>query len=281
MKIATYTHAGVTTLGELKDDVAIPLARPIRGAEQHLMALAGLAETLHRGEQPEPIGPSVPRAEIELLAPVPRPGKFLCIGLNYRDHAAEAGMEVPKEPVVFNKFATSVVAHEAAVQIPAGADKLDYEAELAIVIGRRAREVSVEEAGEYILGYTCVNDISERGWQFSDGQWARAKGSDGFGPMGPAIVTGDALKNPGDLGIRLRLNGETMQDSRTDQLVFGVHELVAFLSRHFTLEPGDVISTGTPPGVGFARKPPVYLKDGDVMEVEIDGIGLLRNTISG
>ena len=280
MKIATYTHAGVITFGELQDDVAVPLARPIRGAEQHLKALSDLAETLHRGDKPEPIGPSVPRSEVELLAPVPRPGKFLCIGLNYRDHAAESGMDVPKEPVVFNKFATSVLAHDAAVQIPVGADKLDYEAELAFVIGRRARNVSVEEAGEYILGYTCVNDISERGWQFSDGQWARAKGSDGFGPMGPAIVTGDALSDPGDLGIRLRLNGETMQDSRTDQLVFGIPALVAFLSRHFTLEPGDVIATGTPPGVGFARKPPIYLKSGDVMEVEIDGVGLLRNTIA-
>ena len=156
---------------------------------------------------------------------------------------------------------------------------MDYEAELAFVIGRRARDVSEAEARHYVLGYTCVNDVSERAWQFGDGQWARAKGADTFGPMGPAIVTGDALADPHDLGIRLRLNGETMQDSRTDQMVFGIDALVSFLSRHFTLEPGDVVATGTPPGVGFARKPPVVLHDGDVMEVEIDGVGLLRNPV--
>ena len=218
---------------------------------------------------------------VRLLAPVPRPGKVVCIGLNYRDHARESGMAIPERPVVFSKFTTSVIGPERPVVVPAISAQVDYEAELAVVIGRWARRVPKESALEYVLGYTNFNDVSARDLQFADQQWQRGKSCDTFGPMGPYLVTADEVKDPHRLGIRLRLNGQTMQDSNTDQLIFGVGELVAFLSESITLEPGDVIATGTPPGVGFARKPPVFLKPGDVMEVEVEGLGVLRNPVSG
>lgn len=219
------------------------------------------------------------RSEAYWFAPVPRPGKVICIGLNYRDHAAESNMAIPEKPVVFSKFATAVIAPGEPVILPATSKQVDYEAELAVVIGRRAKNVSENRALDYVLGYTVFNDISARDFQFADGQWQRGKSCDTFAPMGPKIVTADAVPDPHKLSIKLRLNGRTMQDSNTDQLIFGVPELVAFLSETITLEPGDVIATGTPPGVGFARKPPVFLKAGDVMEVEIEGLGTLNTPV--
>jgi 2-keto-4-pentenoate hydratase/2-oxohepta-3-ene-1,7-dioic acid hydratase in catechol pathway len=221
----------------------------------------------------------LPRASAQLLAPVPRPGKFLCIGLNYRDHALEQGAEIPKSPLLFSKFSTSVAAPGQAVEIPAGSEKLDYEAELGVVIGRRARGVGADEALEHVLGYCCINDISARDFQFADGQWQRGQSCDTFGPMGPFIATTDELPDPHALRIQLRLNGKTLQDSSTAQLIFDVPTLIAFLSRSITLEPGDVIATGTPPGVGVARKPPDFMQAGDRVEVEIDGLGVLANPI--
>jgi 2-keto-4-pentenoate hydratase/2-oxohepta-3-ene-1,7-dioic acid hydratase in catechol pathway len=219
------------------------------------------------------------RADAYWLAPVPRPGKLICIGLNYRDHAAESNMPIPERPVVFSKFSTAVIAPGEAVVIPATSEQVDYEAELAVVIGRRAKNVSAREAFAYVLGYTAFNDISARDFQFADGQWQRGKSCDTFAPMGPFIVTTDEIPDPHKLSIKLRLNGQTMQDSNTDQLIFGVPELIAFISETITLEPGDVIATGTPPGVGFARKPPVFLKPGDGMEVEIEKIGVLGTAV--
>jgi 2-keto-4-pentenoate hydratase/2-oxohepta-3-ene-1,7-dioic acid hydratase in catechol pathway len=218
---------------------------------------------------------------VRLLAPVPRPGKVVCIGLNYRDHARESGMAIPERPVVFSKFSTSVIGPERPVVTPAISAQVDYEAELAVVIGRCARRVPKESALDHVLGYTNFNDVSARDLQFADSQWQRGKSCDTFGPMGPYLVTADEVKDPHRLAIRLRLNGQTMQDSNTDQLIFGIAELIAFLTESITLEPGDVIATGTPPGVGFARKPPVFLKPGDVMEVEVEGLGVLRNPVSG
>ncbi|HXG66397.1 MAG TPA: fumarylacetoacetate hydrolase family protein [Blastocatellia bacterium] len=219
------------------------------------------------------------RDRARLLAPVPRPGKLICIGLNYRDHAAESNMPIPERPVVFSKFATSVATPDQPVVIPATSAQVDYEAELAVVIGRRAKGVPRDRALDYVLGYTNFNDVSARDFQFADGQWQRGKSCDTFAPMGPYIATTDEIPDPHRLSIRLRLNGQTMQDSNTDQLIFGVPELVSFLSETITLEPGDVIATGTPPGVGFARKPPVFLKPGDVMEVEIAGLGVLSSPL--
>src|SRR6266498_5838353 len=208
------------------------------------------------------------RTEAYWLAPVPRPGKLICVGLNYRDHAAESNMPLPEKPVIFSKFSTSVVGPEEPVVLPKTSSQVDYEAELAVVIGRRAKHVALENALDYVLGYTMINDVSARDFQFGDGQWQRGKSCDTFAPMGIAIVMKDEIPDPHNLWIRLRLNGQTMQDSNTEQLIFGVPELIVFLSETITLEPGDVIATGPPPGVGFARKPPVFLKTGDVMEVE-------------
>lgn len=219
--------------------------------------------------------------DVLLLAPVPRPGKLICIGLNYRDHAEESGMAIPKSPVVFSKFPTSVVGPSGPVVLPLGSTEVDYEAELAVVIGRRTSQIAAEDSYAHVLGYTNLNDVSARDFQFADGQWQRGKSCDTFAPMGTYIATTDEIPDPQALSIKLRLNGETMQDSSTDQLIFGVPELVSFLSQTITLEPGDVIATGTPPGVGFARKPPVYIHDGDRMEVEIEGLGILENPVTG
>jgi 2-keto-4-pentenoate hydratase/2-oxohepta-3-ene-1,7-dioic acid hydratase in catechol pathway len=221
----------------------------------------------------------VPRPAVRLLAPVPRPGKLIAIGLNYRDHAAESNMPIPEKPVVFSKFTTSVIGPNEPVVLPETSEKVDYEAELAVVIGRRAKHVARERALEFVLGYTIINDVSARDFQFADGQWQRGKSCDTFAPMGVYIATTDEIPDPHQLWIKLRLNGQTMQDSNTSQLIFGIPELVSFLSETITLEPGDVIATGTPPGVGFARKPPVFLKPGDQMEIEIQGLGTLANPV--
>lgn len=219
------------------------------------------------------------RDEVEIVSPVPRPGKIICIGLNYRDHAEESGMAIPTSPVIFSKFSTCSIGPNEPVIIPEGSTQTDYEAELAFVIGRRAQNVKKEDALNYVFGYTNFNDVSARDFQFADGQWQRGKSCDTFAPMGEFIATTDEIPDPQNLSIKLHLNGETLQDSNTDQMIFGVAELVEFLSQFITLEPGDVVATGTPPGVGFARKPPVYLKDGDTVEVEIEGLGVLSNPV--
>jgi 2-keto-4-pentenoate hydratase/2-oxohepta-3-ene-1,7-dioic acid hydratase in catechol pathway len=223
--------------------------------------------------------PLLNRARVELAAPVPRPGKIICIGLNYRDHAEESGMAIPEKPLVFSKFSSCAVGANEPILLPTGSAQVDFEAELAFVVGRRAKNVRREEAMNYVLGYTNFNDVSARDFQFADGQWTRGKSCDAFAPMGEFIATKDEIEDPHDLRIQFRLNGATLQDSRTDQLIFKIPELVEFLSASVTLEPGDVVATGTPPGVGFARKPPVFLQAGDTAEVEIEGLGILANTV--
>ena len=230
-------------------------------------------------EQAKEKGWLVERRDAYWFAPVPRPGKLICIGLNYRDHAAESNMPIPERPVIFSKFSTCVIAPGEPVVIPPSSQQVDYEAELAVVIGKRAKQVKASRAMDYVLGYTAFNDVSARDFQFADGQWQRGKSCDTFAPMGQRIVTTDTITDPHKLSIKLILNGQTMQDSNTDQLIFGVPELIEFLTESITLEPGDVIATGTPPGVGFARKPPVFLKPGDEMEVQIEGIGSLGNPV--
>ena len=221
----------------------------------------------------------VPSRDAYWFAPVPRPRKIICIGLNYRDHAAESKMPIPERPIIFSKFSTAVIAPGEPVVLPSTSEQVDYEAELAVVIGRRAKHVKAEDAYNYVLGYTAFNDVSARDFQFADGQWQRGKSCDTFAPMGQTIVTTDQIPDPHKLSIKLVLNGQTMQDSNTDQLIFGVPALIEFLTQSITLEPGDVIATGTPPGVGFARTPPVFLKPGDQMEVLIEGMGGLGNPV--
>jgi len=217
----------------------------------------------------------------QLLAPIPRPGKVICIGLNYRDHALESNAPIPTEPICFSKFSTAVIGPEETIELPAVCGQVDYEAELVVVIGRSGRNIARQDAFAHVAGYTVGNDVSARDWQVGrpGGQWMLGKTPDTFAPIGPYVVTADEIDNPHELAISLRLNGETMQDSSTKELIFGVDEIIAHISQLFCLEPGDVIFTGTPPGVGMARKPPVFLKDGDVTEVEISGLGVLKNRV--
>ncbi|HVK18132.1 MAG TPA: fumarylacetoacetate hydrolase family protein [Fimbriiglobus sp.] len=218
---------------------------------------------------------------VKLLPPVPDPGKILCIGLNYRDHAIEGGQPIPTEPVLFAKFSNTLIASGEPIRLPKVAQKVDYEAELVIVIGKGGKHIPNDQSAfEAIGGYTVGHDVSARDWQFkgSEKQWTIGKTFDTFAPTGPVVVTADELTDPHNLKIQLRLNGETMQNSSTREFIFQVPALLAYLSQVVTLEPGDLIFTGTPPGVGIARKPtPVLLKPGDVVEVEIEKIGVLKN----
>ena len=211
--------------------------------------------------------------------PAVNPGKILAIGRNYVDHAIEGGAAPPEAPLIFNKLSTSLNAHNAAIVLPAISSQVDYEAELAVVIGRRAKRVSESEALDFVFGYTLINDVSARDLQFGDGQWVRGKGLDTFAPLGPFITTRDEIADVQALKIEGRLNGQVMQSSNTGKMIFKVAYLVSYLSQGITLEPGDVIATGTPEGVGVFRDPPVLLKAGDVYEVTIEGLGTLRNSV--
>lgn len=209
----------------------------------------------------------------------PEPAKIICVGLNYHDHAAEQGVELPAEPLLFAKFANTLRGPGDPIVLPPESEHVDAEAELAIVIGHRVRRVSADDALAAVGGYTCANDVSARDLQFKDGQWLRGKGFDSFCPVLPHIVSVDELGEAAGLRIVQRVNGEALQDSSTGDLIFGVRAIVAHASTVFTLEPGDLILTGTPAGVGIFRKPPVALADGDEVEIEIEGIGTLRNPV--
>jgi 2-keto-4-pentenoate hydratase/2-oxohepta-3-ene-1,7-dioic acid hydratase in catechol pathway len=222
----------------------------------------------------------VPSEDAYWFAPVPRPGKLVCIGLNYRDHAEESGLALPKAPVIFSKFSRCVIAPGEPIVIPPSSERVDYEAELAVVIGRRATRVTADRAYDYVLGYTALNDVTARDFQFGDGQWQRGKSCDTFAPMGQTIVTTDEITDPHALRISLTLNGAVMQDSSTSELIFRIPALIEYITASTTLEPGDVIATGTPAGVGFARKPPVFLKAGDQVEVMIERIGGVGNPVA-
>jgi 2-keto-4-pentenoate hydratase/2-oxohepta-3-ene-1,7-dioic acid hydratase in catechol pathway len=234
-------------------------------------ARAAAPAALERGE---------PLAGGMLEAPIGAPGKVACVGLNYHDHCRETGMDAPERPLIFAKFASALTGPDAPIEWPEGlTDQVDWEAELAVVIGRRTRHAGAAEALDAVFGYTGANDVSARDLQFADQQWVRAKSIDSFCPLGPAIVTPDEFGDPQDKRLVSRVNGETMQDSTTAEMIFGVGEIVSFLSRACTLEPGDLILTGTPWGVGGFRSPPVFLEPGDTVEVEVEGIGVLANHV--
>jgi 2-keto-4-pentenoate hydratase/2-oxohepta-3-ene-1,7-dioic acid hydratase in catechol pathway len=211
--------------------------------------------------------------------PAVYPGKILAIGRNYADHAAEGGSDLPKAPLLFNKLPNSLSAHNRPIVLPRISEQVDYEAELAVVIGRRATRVDEARASDYVFGYSLINDVSARDLQFGDGQWTRGKSLDTFAPLGPFITTRDEIQDVQSLKIEGLLNGQVMQTSNTSKMIFKVVHLVSYLSQGITLEPGDVISTGTPDGVGIFRKPPVLLKPGDVFEVKIEKLGTLRNPV--
>jgi acylpyruvate hydrolase len=238
-----------------------------------------LARGIDIGGASSVIGPAMDPASIALRAPISRPGKIICVGLNYHDHCREQSVEPPPYPMLFSKFANAVADPGAPIVRPRATEKLDLECELAVVIGRRVSRATPDEARAAIFGFTIVNDITMRDLQKEDRQWLRAKGSDGFAPMGPVVVTADEIGDPARLGIRSSVNGETWQDSSTAEMIFDVATIVAFASRTISLEPGDVIATGTPAGVGTFHDPPRYLVGGDRVRCEIAGIGALDNVI--
>lgn len=285
MRLITYRDAGgVEVLGVVAGDRSVSASALVPGGpatvDQLLRSGAAGMATLRAAAEPARIAAEgTPLARLDLLAPVPRPGKVVAIGRNYADHATEEGVVPPASPLVFAKFPSSVVGPGADIRWdPKLTDQVDYEAELAVVIGRRARCVTEADALAYVLGYTCLNDVTARDVQFADGQWVRGKSLDTFCPMGPAIVTADEIPDPGDLRISCTVNGETLQDARTSAMFFGVQRLISHCSLAFTLEPGDVIATGTPAGVGIFRRPPRLLQDGDIVTVTVEDIGELTNT---
>ncbi|WP_017798104.1 fumarylacetoacetate hydrolase family protein [Oceanobacillus kimchii] len=217
--------------------------------------------------------------DVKILAPVNRPGKLVCVGNNYMDHCIEQDVEPPKKPMIFSKWASCIIGPDDAIKLPEESVQVDYEAELAVVIGKKGKNITEEEALDYVFGYTIINDVSARDIQFEDVQWVRGKSYDTFAPIGPVIVTKDEIEDPHQLDITLELNGEKLQDSNTTNLIFDIPYIISYLSKGFTFEPGDIIATGTPHGVGVFRDPQVFLKSGDTCTIEIENIGVLENTI--
>ena len=259
-------------LGRVENDFIIPFDFP--------KGMLGLIQTGQEGlaVAAAATGQAIPFDDAGVLAPVVRPSKIIAVGKNYVEHAQETKAAVPDHPIIFTKFTTAIIGPgDAVTWDPALTGKVDFEAELAVVIGKTARRVPQAEALDYVFGYTCANDVSARDLQYGDGQWVRGKSLDTFCPLGPWLVTANELTDPQRLGIRCLVNGQIMQASNTGRMIFSAAYLVSFLSQAFTLLPGDIILTGTPDGVGAFREPPVYLKDGDKIEVEIDGVGRLVN----
>lgn len=281
MKLATFSHAKQTRIGAVVDnaivdslgDPAIPntmLAFLMAGADA-LNALQALIESeAHR----------LPLSEAALLAPLPRPGKFLGVGLNYADHIAETGRERPEYPTIFTKQGTCVIGTEAAIHLPKVSDKVDYEGELAFVVGKRCRHVAVHDAPGMIAGYTIVNDVTVRDWQNRSPTWTIGKSFDTHGPMGPWLVTADELPDPHNLDLKTWVDGELRQNANTREMLFNCFELLSYLSQAMTLEPGDVVTTGTPSGVGVKMQPRGYLRAGQTVTVSIERIGTLNNFVS-
>ncbi|HEX9738546.1 MAG TPA: fumarylacetoacetate hydrolase family protein [Candidatus Limnocylindria bacterium] len=286
MRLVAFAHAqadgppgrrlGVEQRGgvlDLTDALGTNLGAVLNGQDPEAMIAGALAAADTAEKIPTPL------TEIRHLSPLPRPGKIVCVGLNYHDHCREQGIEPPAYPMLIAKFANAISDPGAQLVRPRATDKLDLECELAVVIGRRASQVAPDRALDHVFGYTILNDVTARDLQREDRQWLRAKSWDGFAPLGPAVVTRDQIGDPGRLALRSWVNGETWQDSTTAEMIWDVPSLIAFVSRSIALEPGDILATGTPAGVGHYHDPPRYLSGGDVMGCEIAGIGILENTI--
>lgn len=280
MQFVTLQIDGYTEPGAVIDDAIVSLRHA--GIDSIQALIAGGKDALDRARRRAdnpPAGERYDPATAVLVAPIPRPNKIICIGLNYRDHAEESKMTIPETPTVFSKYASSVIGPGAPIVLPKNSVKPDYEAEFAVVIGKGGRHIPESDWRDHIFGYTVINDVSARDFQMATSQWMIGKTFDTFCPMGPAIVTADEIEDPHNLRISLTINGETLQDSNTSNLIFNLPKLIAYLSSVFTLEPGDVISTGTPAGVGFARKPPRWLRPGDEVAVTVEGVGTLVNPV--
>ena len=270
MRLVSYRHDGAEHAGLLRSDTIVDLGPNLR----ELLPASDLAARVE-----EVAGDEVPLADVQLLPPVPDPEKIICIGLNYRPHAEEAGLEPPDSPTFFGKFRNALAPPGATIPLPESSSKVDFEAEVAFIIGWPAMDVGVEDALDHVAGYTLLNDLSARDLQFATPQWMPGKVFDGSAPMGPALVTPDEAGPHDAIGIALDLNGERMQEESTAELIFSIPQLVAHLSSLMTLQPGDVIATGTPAGVGSTREPRVWLKPGDEIEISSPTLGELRTTI--
>jgi acylpyruvate hydrolase len=315
MKLVTFGHRGVQRVGLLEQEHVIDVNRAYaallahRGepraaatadalvpadmitlleagerAQEAMREAAGyVREGLGSGEQAERLqhnGVVFTPGEVELRAPIPHPGKLILLGLNYRDHAEETGQAIPEVPTLFAKYSNSVVGPGATILIPRATEQIDYEAEFAFVIGRRGHYIPRDRAMDYVAGYTIINDVSARDYQFATSQWMVGKTFDTHCPMGPALTLKDEIPDPHTLDISLSIMGEVLQRSNTCQLIFKIPETVEYLAQIMTLEPGDVISTGTPAGVGFTRKPPRWLRAGETVRIEITGLGVLENPVA-
>jgi acylpyruvate hydrolase len=280
MRIAHFETGGVSGIAADEGSGWHGLTQRDRGFPGTLPELIAQGADLLRAGRSLGQSPAVDLNAVRLLPPVPIPPKILCVGLNYDDHLAESGLQKPVYPEIFGRFATSLIAHQQAIRRPRESSTLDYEAELAVVIGKPGRRISRDRALDHVAGYSAFNDATIRDFQLRTPQWTMGKNFDATGAFGPWLVTPDAVP-PGAHGLRIqgRLNGQVMQDARTDQLIFSVSALIEMISVAMSLEPGDVIITGTPGGVGAARKPPVFMRPGDVFEVEIEGIGILSNVV--
>ena len=280
MKLATFTYDGSTRLGAVDGYEIVDLAAAAPDPPREMVDfLAAGGDALLAAQAAIGTGPRLPLAEVRLEAPIARPPKFLAVGLNYADHVAEAGLEAPQFPTLFNKQSTCVVGPADPVHVPRASHVVDYEGELGFVIGRRCRHVSRDDAADVVAGYLVVNDVTVRDWQLRTPTWTIGKSFDTHGPIGPWIVTTDELGDPHRLRLRTWVNGELRQESNTKQLIFDCFTLVEHLSTAFTLEPGDIVTTGTPAGVGITMKPPRLLQAGDVVRVEIEGIGAIENPL--
>ncbi len=278
MKIVSYREAGGTGYGATDGETLWPLAKR-QGLPPTLAKALGLADLAGRVQRAKEGGQSLPLADVQRRPVIPRPWKIFCVGLNYESHRIETGRPVSEYPTLFTRFATTLVADGEPLVCPKLSEKFDFEGELAVVIGKRGRHIPREEAFSYVGGYTCFNDGSVRDYQRHSSQFTPGKNFDATGAFGPWLVTPDEIPDPSTLTLETRLNGEVMQKAGLDDLIFDVPTLISYISSFATLQPGDVIATGTPGGVGFVRNPPVFMKPGDTVEVEISGIGTLTNPV--
>lgn len=278
MKLLTYIRNGQSNIGAFVDGAIVAACGELPNTMMAFLA-AGEPAKLQMQRLIDSSSERIPFADVMVLAPVPRPGKFLGIGLNYADHISETGREKPEYPTFFTKQSTCVIAHGQAIHCPEVSEKVDYEGELAFVIGKRCKHVPVEKAHEVIGGYTICNDVTVRDWQQRTPTWTLGKSFDTHGPMGPWLVTADEIADPHKLSLKTWVDDELRQNANTGEMIFNCYEMVAYLSQVMTLEPGDVISTGTPAGVGVKMKPRGYLKPGQTVRIEIESIGTLTNPV--
>lgn len=283
MRLVTFEQGGTRRLGVRTGDAIVDLSQADGSLPTNMRdflaagesALSAAKSAADKGEH------TIPTADVKICAPISNPEKVICIGLNYADHAKESGMDIPPEPVVFSKFPSCIIDPGDKIVAPSVSNEVDYEVELVVVIGKSGRNIAEADALSHVAGYTVGHDVSARDYQLQKpgGQWLMGKNFDTFAPLGPELVTSDEIADPGNLDIRCILNGETVQESNTCQLIFNVATLITYLSHAFTLTPGDIIFTGTPSGVGMGRTPQVWLKEGDVVVCEIDGIGRIENPV--